>query len=54
MNAVPRPLLLVLGVIFALLLWRRWAPVSYWYVIVFPRKAVCCAGPGGTWPPAAG
>ena len=40
MNAIPRSLLLVLGVVFALLLWRRWAPVSYWYVIVFPRKAV--------------
>ncbi|GAA1264669.1 conjugal transfer protein TraS [Planotetraspora silvatica] len=40
MSDLSRPLLLVLAAVFALLVWRRWAPVSYWYLVVFPRKAV--------------
>lgn len=40
MNTVPRPLLLVLGAVLALILWRCWAPASYWYLFVFPRKAI--------------
>ncbi|WP_055482549.1 FtsK/SpoIIIE domain-containing protein [Sphaerimonospora mesophila] len=40
MPDIPRPLLLLLAALVALLAWRRWAPVSYWYLLVFPRKAV--------------
>ncbi|GGL39690.1 FtsK/SpoIIIE domain-containing protein [Planomonospora parontospora] len=34
------PLFKVLAALLVLIAWRRWAPVSYWYLIVFPRKAV--------------
>ncbi|MFC4061644.1 FtsK/SpoIIIE domain-containing protein [Planomonospora corallina] len=40
MNEIPRPVLLVLAALLVLIAWRRWAPVSYWYLLVFPRKAV--------------
>ncbi|MDF5757633.1 FtsK/SpoIIIE domain-containing protein [Spongiactinospora sp. TRM90649] len=40
MTELPRPMLLALAVWLGLLAWRRWAPVSYWYVAAFPRKAV--------------
>ncbi|MCG5220420.1 FtsK/SpoIIIE domain-containing protein [Streptosporangium soli] len=40
MNTLHQPVLLVLGALLILLAWRRWAPVSYWYALVFPRKAI--------------
>ncbi|MFF4771890.1 FtsK/SpoIIIE domain-containing protein [Microtetraspora fusca] len=40
MPDIPRPILLAVAALVVLLAWRRWAPVSYWYLFVFPRKAV--------------
>ncbi|MEV4835447.1 hypothetical protein AB0K05_13050 [Nonomuraea sp. NPDC049486] len=37
---------LVTAVALALWAWRRWAPVSFWYVIGFPIRAVAIYG---TW-----
>lgn len=37
---LPRPVLLAVAALVVLVLWRRWAPASYWYLFVFPRKAV--------------
>ncbi|WP_326645051.1 FtsK/SpoIIIE domain-containing protein [Streptosporangium sp. NBC_01755] len=40
MITLDHPLFKVLAILLALLAWRRWAPLSYWYVLVFPRKAL--------------
>ncbi|WP_067142759.1 FtsK/SpoIIIE domain-containing protein [Microtetraspora malaysiensis] len=40
MPDISRPILLAVAALVILLAWRRWAPVSYWYLLVFPRKAV--------------
>ncbi|GIH75132.1 FtsK/SpoIIIE domain-containing protein [Planobispora longispora] len=37
---VSHPLVKVLAVLLLLIIWRRWAPVSYWYLFVFPRKVL--------------
>ncbi|WP_248959831.1 FtsK/SpoIIIE domain-containing protein [Sphaerisporangium perillae] len=40
LDVIPRPLLILLGVLVALRVWRRLAPVSFWYLIGFPLKAL--------------
>ncbi|MEU4699805.1 FtsK/SpoIIIE domain-containing protein [Nonomuraea dietziae] len=37
---IHHPVIKALAALLLLILWRRWAPVSYWYLFVFPRKAV--------------
>ncbi|MEV4890042.1 FtsK/SpoIIIE domain-containing protein [Nonomuraea sp. NPDC055795] len=43
MNGLPLPIKVALFTIAALtflIFWRHWAPISYWYLFAFPRKAL--------------